>query len=147
MDPALVCALSSFSTFTVVAPNSSSTLSEDERPSKNTRYLTHPPQPKSRPQPLDNVPSNSYKPRAKTYGSYDALGSPTARLLNQQGTERGGGGGGETRWGGSLREPADRDAVIVSLHSQPEAMRVGTPEVPAGHPTAREGGMNPVASE
>ena len=147
MDPALVCTLSSFSTFTVVAPNSS-TLSEDERPSKNTRHLAHPPPPKSRPQPLDSVPSNSYKPRAKTYGSYDALGSPTARLLNQQGMEQGGGGGGgETRWGGSLREPALRDGVIVSLHSQPEAMRVGTTEDPAGHTTAGEGGMNPVASE
>ena len=125
----------------------SSTFNEDERPSKNPRHLTHP-QPESH-QPFDTASpssSSSFKPRAKTYGSYDALGNPTARLLLNQGTGEGGGGGG-TRWGGSLRELADRDTVTVSLHSQPEGKGNGAPEVSTGHTTVREGEMNPVTAE
>ena len=89
------------------------TLSGDhEIPSKtNERHLTRP-QPESR----SPLPSCSPKPRAKTYGSHDALGSPAARLLLNKAGE-----GGEKRWGGSLREGAERDAVLVSLHPHCEA--------------------------
>ena len=114
------------------------TFSEDELIIKNTDHHTRRHTHQS---PGQEAPINS-KPRAKTYGSYDAMSKPTARLLNQGVGER-----EEGRWGGSAREAGAEDAVCVSLDSHHEESggeesRVVTPEV-AGHCISREGGVLP----